>query len=125
MIRFSCVPTSHRGWACRRGNRGREFAPGTGRGGGRVRARNGPPRTMPSEDRGLHDPETAGNYVDAERASARRRLLLVDDNENHCWALTRAFEKRGYVVKVAHSVVAACTLLEDWPPEYAIVDLRM
>jgi two-component system response regulator RegA len=52
-------------------------------------------------------------------------LLLVDDNENHCWALARAFEKRGYAVKVAHSVAAACGLLEDWYPEYAVVDLRM
>jgi len=77
------------------------------------------------DDRGLHDPGSAGNYPDAEHESARRRLLLVDDNANHCWALTRAFERRGYAVKVAHSVAAACVLLQDWPPEYAIVDLRM
>jgi two-component system, response regulator RegA len=53
------------------------------------------------------------------------RLLLVDDNENHCWALRRAFEKRGYAVKVANSVPAAYGLLEDWQPQYAVVDLRM
>jgi len=58
-------------------------------------------------------------------ANGRRGLLLVDDNENHCWALTRAFEKRGYTVKAAHSAPAACRLLEDWLPEYAVVDLRM
>ena len=58
-------------------------------------------------------------------ANARRGLLLVDDNENHCWALSRAFEKRGYTVKAAHSAPAACRLLEDWLPEYAVVDLRM
>jgi len=60
-------------------------------------------------------------------ANGKRGLLLVDDNENHCWALTRAFEKRGYTVKAAHSAPAACRLLEDedWHPDYAVVDLRM
>jgi two-component system response regulator RegA len=80
---------------------------------------------MPSEDLGLHDPRAAGNYMDAAPAAAKRRLLLVDDNENHCWALARAFERRGYAVKAAHSAPAACTLLQDWQPEYAIVDLRL
>ena len=58
-------------------------------------------------------------------ANGKRGLLLVDDNENHCWALTRAFEKRGYTVKAAHSAPAACRLLEGWHPDYAVVDLRM
>src|SRR5678816_3402976 len=58
-------------------------------------------------------------------ANGKRGLLLVDDNENHCWALTRAFEKRGYTVKAAHSAPAAYRLLEDWHPDYAVVDLRM
>jgi two-component system, response regulator RegA len=58
-------------------------------------------------------------------ANGKPRLLLVDDNENHCWALMRAFDRRGYDVKVAHSVPAACGLLEDWYPEYAVLDLRM
>jgi len=58
-------------------------------------------------------------------ANGKRGLLLVDDNENHCWALTRAFEKRGYTVKAAHSAAAACALLDGWHPDYAVVDLRM
>jgi two-component system response regulator RegA len=57
--------------------------------------------------------------------NGKRGLLLVDDNENHCWALTRAFEKRGYTVKAAHSAPSAYRLLEDWHPDYAVVDLRM
>jgi len=28
-------------------------------------------------------------------------------------------------VKAAHSVAAACQLLDEWQPEYAVVDLRM
>ena len=78
------------------------------------------------EDCGLREAGTAGDSNrDARTAGGKPRLLLVDDNENHCWALTRAFEKRGYAVKAAHSAAAACTLLQDWQPEYAIVDLRM
>jgi two-component system response regulator RegA len=52
-------------------------------------------------------------------------LLLVDDDENHCWALGRAFERRGYEVQVASSVERACDLLAGWSPDYAVVDLRM
>jgi len=82
---------------------------------------------MNNEDWGWHGLGSAaagaarGNIAD----TGRRGLLLVDDNENHCWVLSRAFEKRGYTVKAAHSAPAACRLLEDWLPEYAVVDLRM
>jgi len=57
--------------------------------------------------------------------NGKRALLLVDDNESHCWALARAFERRGYTVKAAHSTAAACQLLDEWHPDYAVVDLRM
>ena len=65
---------------------------------------------------------TAGGTL---AGNGKRGLLLVDDNEHHCWALTRAFEKRGYTVKAAHSAPAACRLLDDWHPDYAVIDLRM
>ena len=52
-------------------------------------------------------------------------LLLVDDDENHCWALRRAFENRGYAVRTANGVRQALTLVEDWRVHYAVVDLRM
>jgi two-component system, response regulator RegA len=82
---------------------------------------------MTTEDWGLHNRSNGSSYgaEDFARGSARPRLLLVDDNENHCWALTRAFERRGYTVKAAHSVAGACHLLDEWQPEYAVVDLRM
>jgi two-component system response regulator RegA len=89
---------------------------------------------MNNEDWGVHSfggaaASAAGGRIAA--TNGKRGLLLVDDNENHCWALTRAFEKRGYTVKAAHSTPAACRLLEDcqlledWHPDYAVVDLRM
>ena len=82
---------------------------------------------MTTEDWGLRNRSNGSSYGAEGFApgSARPGLLLVDDNEHHCWALTRVFEKRGYTVKAAHSVPAACNLLEDWQPEFAVVDLRM
>jgi len=82
---------------------------------------------MTTEDWALRNRSNGSSYG-AEGftpGSARPGLLLVDDNEHHCWALTRAFEKRGYAVKAANSAPAACHLLEDWQPEFAVVDLRM
>jgi two-component system, response regulator RegA len=57
----------------------------------------------------------------------RRRLglLVVDDDENHCGALQRAFETRGYTVRSACSVPRALMLLDDWSASYAVIDLRL
>jgi two-component system, response regulator RegA len=63
----------------------------------------------------------------ANNSSSDKRpsLLLVDDDESHCWAMRRAFEKRGYAVQVARSVQQALDLLATWSPAYAVVDLRL
>lgn len=53
------------------------------------------------------------------------RLLIVDDDEHHCWALQRAFEKRGYAVMAAHTPCEAERLLGGWDARYAVIDLRM
>jgi two-component system, response regulator RegA len=55
----------------------------------------------------------------------KRKLLLVDDNENFRWAMHRSFEQRGYEVRVAASVAEANDRLQGWQPEFAVVDLRM
>jgi two-component system response regulator RegA len=52
-------------------------------------------------------------------------LLLVDDDITFCQVLSRALEKRGYSVTVAHSVEQALPLAAAYPPEYAVVDLKM
>jgi len=52
-------------------------------------------------------------------------LLLVDDDTTFCGVLSRALEKRGFVVTVAHSVEEALPLVQANPPEYAVVDLKM
>jgi two-component system response regulator RegA len=55
----------------------------------------------------------------------RPSLLLVDDDVTFCQVLSRALEKRGYAVTVAHSVEQALPLAAANPPEYAVVDLKM
>jgi two-component system response regulator RegA len=52
-------------------------------------------------------------------------LLLVDDDVVFCQVLSRALEKRGYSITVAHSVEQALPLAQASPPEYAVVDLKM
>jgi two-component system response regulator RegA len=52
-------------------------------------------------------------------------LLLVDDDLVFCSVLSRALEKRGFSVTVAHSVETALPLAQANPPEYAVVDLKM
>lgn len=52
-------------------------------------------------------------------------MLLVDDDVVFCQVLCRAMEKRGFFVRVAHSVEKAIPLAQASPPEYAVVDLKM
>lgn len=52
-------------------------------------------------------------------------LLLVDDDEVLCQVLSRALEKRHYNVQVAYSLDDALASAQLYPPEFAIVDLRI
>ncbi len=52
-------------------------------------------------------------------------LLLVDDDITFCKVLSAALAKRGYRVSVAHSVEAALPMVREFPPEFAVVDLKM
>ena len=52
-------------------------------------------------------------------------LLLVDDDETFCTVLSRALEKRGFDVTIAHNVEQALPLAKNNPPEFAVVDLKM
>lgn len=55
----------------------------------------------------------------------RPDLLLVDDDLTFCAVLARALERRGFSVRVAHTVDEGVALAEQEPPEYAVVDLKM
>lgn len=55
----------------------------------------------------------------------RPRILLVDDSENLCFALMRAFERRGYDVSCSHCPETAMQEFERVRPQYVVLDLRM
>lgn len=55
----------------------------------------------------------------------RPRLLLVDDDATFCSVLSRALEERGFQVGVAHTVAEALSRIQDSPPEYAVIDLKL
>ena len=52
-------------------------------------------------------------------------LLLVDDDETFCEVLKSALLKRGFDVSVVHSVADAKILLNNYVPDFAVVDLNM
>ena len=52
-------------------------------------------------------------------------LMLVEDDAMLAEALSRSLSRRGYVVEICHSIEAARQRIEQCPPEYAIVDLRL
>ena len=76
-------------------------------------------------DANRSDPPPDPHRSDGRAANGQRRLLIVDDDENHCSALQRAFEKRGYEVRVAHKPCEVEGQLAGWNARYAVIDLRM
>ncbi len=58
-------------------------------------------------------------------ALERPSLLLVDDDEVFVSVLAQAFQRRGYVVRVALDADAGTALARAESPEYAVIDLRM
>lgn len=58
-------------------------------------------------------------------APAKARLLIVEDSENLCRMMQRGFEQRGYEVRIAHCASGAVAAMQDWIPEFALLDLRL
>jgi two-component system response regulator RegA len=52
-------------------------------------------------------------------------LLLVDDDKAFLTRLERAMEKRGFAVRIADNVNDGLTAVDDDPPAFAVVDLRL
>jgi PAS domain S-box-containing protein len=74
--------------------------------------------------------------LDDERASStpelriapgtgRRRVLVVDDNEDAAEMLAHALGHRGYIVATAHDGESALRLADDFQPEVAVLDLGL
>lgn len=54
-----------------------------------------------------------------------RQLLIVEDDAAFVRTLTRSFERRGYTVRSAASLEQLRTLLADFAPSHAVVDLKL
>jgi two-component system response regulator RegA len=57
--------------------------------------------------------------------SPERTLLIVEDDKSFVLRLARAMEARGFVVAVAETVAEGLQLVEQAPPAYAVVDMRL
>jgi two-component system response regulator RegA len=58
------------------------------------------------------------------RNGGQSRLLLVDDDEILCSVLARALQRKGFRVAVVHDHQAALAAAAEYPPEFAVVDLK-
>jgi two-component system response regulator RegA len=56
---------------------------------------------------------------------AAPQLLIVEDDDAFAHTLARSFERRGYEVLRASSLVEVQTLLHTHSPNYAVVDLKL
>ena len=54
-----------------------------------------------------------------------KSLLIVDDDDPLRMRLSRAMEKKGFVVKDAKTVDNAVKMVKSSPPKFALVDLRL
>ncbi len=60
-----------------------------------------------------------------ELLAADRSLLLVDDDKAFLTRLERAMQKRGFDVRIADSVAGGLAAVDQSPPAFAVVDLRL
>lgn len=56
---------------------------------------------------------------------AGTRVLIVDDDEDFCTALSRTLVKKGIEVQTANTPAEAVVLAGEFEPDWAIVDLRL
>ena len=54
-----------------------------------------------------------------------KSLLILDDDDPLRGRLSRAMEKKGFVVKEAKSVAEGLNIVRKSPPNFAVVDLRL
>lgn len=57
--------------------------------------------------------------------TAERLLLIVEDDAAFARTLSRSFERRDYKVLLAASLDQVATLLQQFSPGYAVVDLKL
>jgi two-component system response regulator RegA len=53
------------------------------------------------------------------------KLLIVEDDTDFAEALSRAMQKRGAEVELAHNAAGALAIAEHFTPSHAVVDLKL
>ena len=54
-----------------------------------------------------------------------KSLLIVDDDDPLRGRLSRAMEKKGFIVKEAKTVSEGLQVVKKTPPNFAVIDLRL
>ncbi len=54
-----------------------------------------------------------------------KAILIVEDDKELAESLGRSFERRGFLVKIAHNLKEAAESLKKFHPNYAVVDLKI
>ena len=67
------------------------------------------------------------NYPDQLNLSdfPEKSLLILDDDDPLRGRLSRAMEKKGFVVKEAKTVAEGLQIVKNSPPIFALIDLRL
>ncbi len=60
-----------------------------------------------------------------EKIPAERSLLIVEDDKSFLQRLAKALEARGFVVATAETVAEGLAKVDQSPPAFAIVDMRL
>jgi two-component system response regulator RegA len=55
----------------------------------------------------------------------KNRLLIVEDDVDFAAALSRAMQKRGFEIALAHNAAEAQAVAETFVPSHAVVDLKL
>jgi two-component system, response regulator RegA len=61
----------------------------------------------------------------ADKLPGERSVLIVEDDRSFLQRLAKALESRGFTVSIAESVADGLLKLEQAPPAYAVVDMRL
>jgi len=82
---------------------------------------------MNREDTGDMDQDDAGPHdaLAAVDLPEDRSLLILDDDKPFLHRLARAMEQRGFVVTQCETVADGLAALENAPPAFAIIDMRL
>ena len=80
---------------------------------------------MLMEDRNASAATNPSEASDLVALANGASLLLVDDDKPFVTRLARAMEARGFSVSIAESVAAGLAAIQQNPPSFAVIDMRL